>query len=469
MFAKGELILISCYELGHQPAGLFIPMTFLAQAGYHAEAIDLAVTLFEPATIAQAKFVGISVPMHTALRLGVNVAQQLRTLNPQLHICFYGLYASANASYLLDTVADSVLGGEFEEALVELVKLVDQQQYLHSDITKLVNLAGVSTSTKAALPVMQRLAFLPSDRTVLPPLPAYAQLAYQGTQRLVGYVEASRGCRYHCRHCPIPPIYQGRFFVLPLETVGSDIDQLVAQGATHITFGDPDFLNGPKHALKLVRATHQRYPQLTFDFTTKIEHIIKHQDILLEMGSLGVLFVVSAVESFNNQVLTYLDKGHTRRDIEQAVKITKQAGIALRPSLVAFTPWTTLADYVEMLDIIEKQALIGQVDPIQYTIRLLIPPGSLLLAEHQNASWLGALQPEHFTYQWQHPDPAMDQLHQDITALVTQATKEGEEIAIIFYRIKQLAYQAGGETIPLELLLGAKLAPVPRLTESWFC
>jgi len=56
----------------------------------------------------------------------------------------------------------------------------------------------------------------------------------------------------------------------------------VAAGATHITFGDPDFLNGPGHALKVVRAAHAEFPRLTFDFTqTAVKGFRQHPTTLL--------------------------------------------------------------------------------------------------------------------------------------------------------------------------------------------
>ncbi len=36
----------------------------------------------------------------------------------------------------------------------------------------------------------------------------------------------------------------------------------VDAGAEHITFGDPDFFNGPAHALAIVEAVHREFPRL---------------------------------------------------------------------------------------------------------------------------------------------------------------------------------------------------------------
>ena len=135
-----------------------------------------------------------------------------------------------------------------------------------------------------------------------------------------------------CRHCPIPPVYGGRFFVVNAATVVADIAVQVEHGAEHVTFGDPDFFNGPGHGMAIVREVHRRWPALTFDVTIKISHLIAHTALLVELASLGCAFVVSAVESLDDGVLARLDKGHTRADFEHALALMSSAGLVLRPT-----------------------------------------------------------------------------------------------------------------------------------------
>ena len=456
-------LLVSCYELGHQPAGIAMPMGLLRRAGYEAETMDVSVEGFDADKVKRARFVGFSVPMHTALRLGLRVAQEVRKLNPECHICFYGLYASLNADYLLNTVADSVIGGEFEEALVQIVSAL--QSGARIDIKE------VSTRSRESKPVLARLNFAAPDRRALVPLEHYAKLEYNGEQRLVGYVEASRGCLHHCTHCPIPSVYNGRFFVVPEDIVLEDIRGLVASGARHVTFGDPDFLNGPGHSLRITHAMHQEFPELTFDFTAKIEHILKHQALIPEFAQTGCIFVVSAVESLNNTVLERLDKGHSRDDVVQALRILRSAGIAMRPTFVSFTPWATIDDYIDVLEFVESHGLIDHVDPVQYSIRLLVPPDSLLLSQPNSHEWLGRLVQESFSYEWAHPDPRMDELHRLVSSLVEQEAGKNDAAAETFYTILDLAHTLRGDEPAgrLELPIDpARLRP-PRLTEAWFC
>ncbi len=330
--------------------------------------------------------------------------------------------------------------------------------------------AGVSSRDHAAAPHLARLAFAIPQRQGLPPLSRYARLVVDGRQIPAGYVEASRGCLHTCRHCPITPIYQGRFFVVPQDVVRADIRAQVEAGAGHITFGDPDFLNGPRHALSIVRALRREFPHVTFDLTTKIEHILQHRSLFRELKALGCVFIVSAVESFSDTVLAHLAKGHTRADIFTALGILADAGIPMRPSLLPFTPWTTLADYVDLLAQVEALGLIGQIDPVHYTIRLLLPPSSPLLSQPDAAGWLGPRQASELTYEWRAGDPRLDALQREAAALVAAAEDSGEAPVATFYRLKALAFAAvQGEAAPADLPELPVMEPTPHLTESWFC
>jgi radical SAM superfamily enzyme YgiQ (UPF0313 family) len=459
----GSILLIACYELGRPPLSLASPLGMLARAGYRPASLDTAVELWDEERVRCARFVGIAVPMHTAMRLGVRVAGRVREINPSAHLCFYGLYASLNAAYLLECGADSVIGGEYERPLLELVSALESGAFSAAPVP------GVSDSRRLSGPSLQRTDFALPMRETLPPLPRYARLQWRGEEVPAGYVEASRGCAHCCLHCPITPVYDGRFFAVPRDLVLADIDAQVSQGARHITFGDPDFLNGPTHALKLARELHARHPGITFDFTTKVEHILQHRALFPEFGALGCIFVVSAIESFSDQVLARLEKGHTAAEIETALGILEGAGIAMRPSLVAFTPWTTWEDYREMLDRVEALGLVEALDPVQYSIRLLVPPGSALLRREETREWLGELDPPNFAYRWAHPDPRMDALHRQVTRRVEEAARRGEGARETFASIRDLVEGTGDRSRRTPIGPRVSARSVPRLTEAWFC
>ncbi|MFL5626641.1 MAG: CUAEP/CCAEP-tail radical SAM (seleno)protein [Ktedonobacteraceae bacterium] len=463
MRSAGDILLVSCYELGHQPFHLASLCAMLQQAGYRPVPVDTSVETLSDEAIVQARFVGISVPMHTALRLGQQVAERVRSLNPGAHICFYGLYALLNADYLLQSTIDSAIGGEYEEPLLRLIAAIEQGST--------AAIPGVSTRDTRDRAWIKRTSFIVPERDGLPSLDRYARLEMNGAAQLAGYTESTRGCKHTCQHCPITPVYGGRFFAIPAEIVMADIRAQVAQGAQHITFGDPDFFNGPGHAMRICRALHREFPSVTFDATIKIEHLLKQRHLLPEFKDLGCAFIVSAVESLNDDALRHLDKGHSSADVAAAFDLMEEVGIALRPSLMPFSPWETLDSYIQLLTFFEERKLIEHIDPVHFSIRLLIPPGSALLQADDSHEWLEELDAAAYTYRWRHADWRMDALHQQVTALVEHAEGERTDPIETFFHIKAAALAAQGQWMDISRAVqdyGARKV-LPHLTESWFC
>ncbi len=462
--APGAVVLVSCYELGRQPLAVASPLAFLREAGFRPWAMDVAAEDFSEAKVSKAKFAGISVPMHTALRLGVGVAARIRETNPECHICFYGLYGLLNKDYLLENGADSAIGGEFERPLLELVQELSRS-------SGVIEVPGAATRERTSGPYLEKIPLLTPEREPLPAIQKYAHLIRDGRRYPAGAVEASRGCKHLCLHCPIPPVYEGRFFVVPQEKALEDIEYLAARGARHISFADPDFLNGPAHAVRLTRAFRERFPSLTFDFTAKVEHLVRHEELLPQFRESGCAFFITAVESLSDLALRHLAKGHSREDVFRVVRAAREAGLSIRPSLVAFTPWTSPQDYFDLLDFIEERALIDEVDPIQMAIRLLVPPGSRLLDSPHMAPYLKELDAENFIHRWEHPDERMDKLHEEALALAEDAAARCEDAAATFANVRRLAadiLERPDQADPKAVFSPDRIRP-PRLSESWFC
>lgn len=450
-----KVVLINAYELGRQPFALASPTAWLARAGFDVECIDLSLEKLAPAKLAGAGLVALYVGMHTATRIAIEALPKVRALAPGAHLCVYGLYAPMNETFLRARGAGTVLGGEFEPALLDLA-----QRLRSGDIVSVRQEAMVS---------LEKVTFIAPDRSRLPALARYAKLILpDGTQRIAGFAEGSRGCKHLCRHCPVVPVYQGRFRIVPADVVMADIRAQVAAGAHHISFGDPDFLNGPTHALKLARALHAAFPYVTFDATIKVQHLIEHAALLPELARLGCLFVTSAVESVDDRVLEHLDKHHTGADFEHATQLLRAAGIAFAPTFVAFTPWTTLDGYVALLERIADLGLVESVPPVQLAIRLLVPEGSYLLHLPGFRERLGPFDPALLGYPWRHDDARVDTLQTRVLRGIAEGEEAGWSRRQIFGAVWQWAHEAAGRLAP-SLSDAQWGAPVPRLSEPWYC
>ncbi|MGH9784363.1 MAG: CUAEP/CCAEP-tail radical SAM (seleno)protein, partial [Terriglobia bacterium] len=415
---------MSTYELGRQPFGLASPAAWLREAGAEVACLDLSRT--SPAapsedSVRSADLIAFYVPMHTATRLAVEWLPRVRAINPRAHLCFYGLYAPLNESYLRRLGAQTILGGEFEESLVALVK-----RLAAGDASSMASEAQIPEGAQPEPAIsLARQRFRIPDRSGLPDLEHYARLEMpSGERRVAGYTEATRGCKHLCRHCPIVPVYQGRFRVVQREVVLSDIRQQVAAGAAHIIFGDPDFFNGVGHSLAIVDDLHREFPRLTYDVTIKIEHLLRYAHLVPRLRATGCLFVTTAVECLDDRVLRLFDKGHTREDFVRVVELFREVGLALSPTFIPFHPWTTVEGYREMLAILGGLNLAESIAPVQLAVRLLIPTESKLLELPEIRERTGEFSERELRYRWTYEDQRVERLYHEVRQIVGSGQSE---------------------------------------------
>jgi len=443
-----RVLLISTYELGRQPFGLASPAAWLREEGHNVVCADVSRAPLAAAALAEAELIAFFLPMHTATRLALRLVERIRASSPRAVLCAYGLYAPLSEAILRQAGVAHIFGGEFEQPLVELCRTLE----------------ATGRAEPSRLVVLDRQQFRVPDRAGLPPLASYARLAVGGATKTVGYAEATRGCKHLCRHCPVVPVYQGTFRVVQAEVVLEDIRRQIAAGAQHITFGDPDFFNAPGHAVRLAEALHREWPELTYDATIKIEHLLAHRDLVPVLGATGCLFVTSAVESLDDAVLARLAKGHTRAGFLEALALTRAAGLPLAPTFIPFHPWTTLAGYHAFLKEIAELDLIDSVAPIQLAIRLLIPEGSLLLELPEIRQRVSVFDRRSLVYRWQSDDPALDSLQSAIQTSIQAEERRHARRIDIFRQIWSAAQTSEFPDIPL-----AARATIPYLTEPWYC
>lgn len=446
---------MSTYELGHQPWHLAVPAAALLAAGHEVRCADVSLGPLDDGAVDWAQAMACSVPMHTAMRLCRPLVAQVHRRRPDLPVAVYGLYATTGCPGASVAIAGDYLG--------ELLGWVDQ-------------LREALPGPRPAVRVVRRspLRTPVPARWLLPDLDRYARLRFGGDERLVGSVEASRGCSHRCRHCPVPVVYDGRTRITDIDVLLADVDQLVGMGATHVSFTDPDFLNGPHHARRVVEACHGAFPDLTFDVTVKVEHILAHQACWAAWADAGCVMVTTAIESAEDQVLSRLAKGHTAGEALRAIGVLRRAGIEPRASFVPFTPWTTLGGLVDLVDLIARADLVGNVDVVQMGIRLLLPPGSLLLSDPTVRQCISGYDDDALGWQWQAPDPRLDTLAQSLASLAEEAADWPAEAAHAAVRrriAEALDRPEVAQAPPSDPSLRSSWAPDqrPRMTESWFC
>jgi radical SAM superfamily enzyme YgiQ (UPF0313 family) len=462
-----RVLLLATYELGHQPLGIAGPAAALESVGHETLGVDLSMSDLPVDALDWAEAAAISIPMHTATRLGLEAIAAVRRSRPDLPVAWHGLYAPVLSGNELVQPTDLLVAGEAIPALLAWLDSLSHGAASNgfgvksNDAVVRIEL-GPSRSAAASL--------LPLRRD-LPALDGYARLKLGETEILTGSVATTTGCNHRCRHCPVASIYHGRSRLVEASAVLDDVAQVVEAGAGHVSFADPDFLNRPRHALDVARRLHAEFPEVSFDATVKVEHIVRHRQLWPELASSGLLFVVSAFESVDDRVLACLDKGHSAADEAVALALVRAAGIELRPSWLPFTPWTTLETVATLLEFVAEQDLVWSTDPVQYSIRLLLPNGSLLLDEPDETLARSLRAVVDGSTQWVAFAEGVDDLQAAIAGRAEAAEDESPDVT--FAAIWDLARQAGAPLAGSPPHAGVDPwlpgPERPRLTESWFC
>lgn len=451
-----HVLVLSLYDLGRPPIEAFAIAEHVRRSAgndptWSAEVVDVSVENWPTERVSAADVVVLSVPMHTASRMAVEASARIRSEGSGAVIVGLGLYAHLAGSALDNAVTASFGPNE----LNAFARWLTQQKTTES-------LALPFPGSPSVAPAM---SFVSLDR--------YSQLAVGDDRRIAGALYASTGCLHRCTHCPVPVAFNGRIRLPAIDSVLADADAQIAAGALHMSFADPDFLNAPSHARRVIRALRERHPSVTFDCTVKVEHILRHSTVWPELAAAGCLFVVSALESVDNEVLKILDKGHTAAEGEQAVHVLRSAGIEIRPSLLPFTPWTTIRGIAELFAFAERCDLLDSIDPVQYSIRLLVPQGSLLATHPALLPYRGDYDDAAMTYRWTAADAAVDALQIHLAAIADAGATQDQPPRQTYARMRSAVADALGpreaQTVFTERIRFGSTEARPRMTEPWFC
>ena len=427
-----KILLTSFYDLGKQPK-------IIAEIvdRYNSSEIDFDFFDFsvedQNIDLENYDVLGIYAPMHTATILSIEYIKDKKLPNKMFT---FGLYGSVledfNSSirYIKDIESDE---------LALFLEINDDHQF----------------SLKNNIP----------NRQIFPDISNYAHLVDGSNNLIAGSVETTYGCKHSCTHCPVPISFNGSFKTYSLEKIVSDVENQVKQGAKHISFNDPDFFNGPIHALKILESLNEKFPSITYDSTIKVEHIIKYKKYFKELSSLNMVFVISAFETTNDLVLSILEKNHTSHDLNNSIEISQDFGIDIRPTWMPFSPWTELNDLSNIVKLIEKYELRETVDPIQLTIKLLIPKHSLIIKKPEINKYLGNYEKNSLSFKWEYENNDVEKLQSSLFDFILNNSELDEH--------KQYL----GMVNIIEKCTDTKLLTnssydfknVPKLSETWFC
>ena len=427
-----KILLTSFYDLGKQPKIIAEIVDRYNSAEIDFDFFDFSVE-DQNKDLENYDVLGIYAPMHTATILSIEYIKDKKLPNKMFT---FGLYGSVledfNSSirYIKDIESDE---------LALFLEINDDHQF----------------SLKNNIP----------NRQIFPDISNYAHLVDGSNNIIAGSVETTYGCKHSCTHCPVPISFNGTFKTYSLEKIISDVENQVNQGAKHISFNDPDFFNGPIHALKILESLNKKFPTITYDSTIKVEHIIKYKKYFKELSSLNMVFVISAFETTNDLVLSILEKNHTSNDLNTSIEISQDFGIDVRPTWMPFSPWTELNDLSNIVNLIEKYKLRETVDPIQLTIKLLIPKHSLIIKKPEINKYLGNYEKNSLSFKWEYENNDVEKLQSSLFDFILHNSELDEH--------KQYLGMVNiiEKFTDTELLKNSTydFKNASKLSETWFC
>ena len=427
-----KILLLSFYNLGKQPKIIGELYNKLNHDGIKIDVFDYSIKNYK-LDFENYDAIGLYASMHTATVLAT---EYLMEKNLPDKVFTFGLYGKVlSDSDIRITYLENLDGSDFEI-------------YLGININS-------NFTIKNSIP----------DRSSFPEISKYSKLVNGDKILYTGSVETTYGCKHVCTHCPVPIQFNGRFKTFSEEKIIGDISNQIESGAQHISFDDADFFNGPKYSLRILEKLYKKFPNITYDATIKVEHIIKYQKYFKELTNLNMLFVTSAFETTNNTVLEILKKNHTYKDLEQSISLSKQFDIDIRPTWMPFTPWTNTVDLINIVSLIEQYELRETVDPIQLAIKLLVPKGSLMIKRPEFSKYIGKYDQESFTYLWHYEDSQVEQLQALLFGYVVEHDNinEKEQYLELIDIIQSFT--------KTNIIYNKKYnyREVPKLSETWFC
>ncbi len=273
------ILLLSTYDLGRQPFGLASPAAWLRRAGHRGRGPwTCRDRRFDPALARRARrLVAVYLPMHTATRLALPVHRsRCGPLNPD-----------GGALRLRAVRAAERRPAARARRHPRARARSSRPTCWRSRRRRLRSPRAAPSLERHRLRApashdVPRLAFDSAGSRGLPALDRYASLQMpDGTRRVVGATDATRGCKHRCRHCPIVPVYDGQFRVVPVDVVLADVRAQVEQGAAaHHALAIPTSSTARRTRAASSRRFTREWPALTYDVTIKVEHLLAHRDLL---------------------------------------------------------------------------------------------------------------------------------------------------------------------------------------------
>ncbi len=310
------------------PMGLAIIAAVLEKEGYPVTVVDAHALKLKPADlplVAGANAVGLTA-MTPTIGAAIEIAQQLKRYHPRLTIILGGAHATLLPEETLSSCpeVDIIVRGEGERTIVELLQALENKQPLEnvSGISYRRNGAVVNNGARLDNTDLDRLPFLAYH---LLPWRRYTPHPPHGRASPFGAIITSRGCPYKCSYCS-KPVFGNKFRAQTAERVVNEIAYYQEKfGIKELAFYDDVFTLNKERAYAISDTIIQKGLKICWTCETRVNLV--ERKLLLRMKEAGCYAIAYGIESASPEILDAIHKGITLAEVEEAVRISQEAGL----------------------------------------------------------------------------------------------------------------------------------------------
>ncbi len=370
--------------LPDMPLGLAYVAAALEKANHHVRIIDLNVMqtiqeLKEALTDVRYEVVGFTSTTSNIFNF-YRTIRVIKKILPWITTVLGGWHASGIPVQALREcpTLDIVVKGEGEETMNELVEAIAN----HRDIAGIQGIVFRNACGEIVenpdRPLIKNLDDLPFPARHLLPMEAYKKRGFDTSgvyfkrDRYISGIVSSRGCTGRCIFCGDHTIYKHSCRLRSPENVVAEIKQVMKQfKVTIFFFQDAHFTQSPTRAKRICELIIKENLNIIWACSARVDTV--NEELLHLMKRAGCARIGYGVESGSPRMLKLMNKHVKIKQIRDAIKWTREAGIISYISFVYGVPGETVED------IMMTRQLLMELKPDFVNQNIAIPfPGTKL-------------------------------------------------------------------------------------------
>ena len=244
----------------------------------------------------------------------LKLCSSLKKLNPGAVIILGGPEVSFDAAELMEAhkYIDYIIRGEGEEALLELLHLMNDEKENQAGILGLTYRRSNQIISNPDRPLLHNLDIIP--------------FPYDDLEQLdnkIVYYETSRGCPFSCQYCLSSTLHGVRYF--SMERIKKDIKLFIDLGVKQVKLVDRTFNCNKSHSLEIIKYVIKLDSKTNFHFEIGADLLDDEMIAVVAQAPKDMFQFEIGVQSTNPIALKEISRAMNIDKVKQNVLALKQA------------------------------------------------------------------------------------------------------------------------------------------------